>query len=230
MRPRTGNVIVRIMACCVTALLLLFLWAAGPDAMCAAGERYSLGTIQEDEVLDIGGGQETKTAIGLYNIDGTVPVQVDMSVVDVPGGLDVRLVPRCNEARIVAAAESEHTVSLQVAPMNVHEDMPTCESPCTHAWWLPGRGYVCAVAVDILVRAPENRTAHGGTLTVSVIGSWKSSPVAIPQERELVYDVIVEPVDSDRTTRLSLLVISTVAVCLLIAVFAHRRVAKSPPL
>lgn len=228
MRPRTGNVTVRITACCVTALLLLSVWSVGPDAMCAAGERYSLGTIQQDESLDIGAGEETKTAIGLYNIDGTVPVLVDMEVVDAPDGLEVRLIPRCNEADIVATAESERRISLHVAPMDVHEDMPACESSCTHAWWLPDRGYVCAVAVDILVRAPDIRTAHGGTLTVSVIGSWKSSPGAIPQERELVYDIIVESVESVRTTRLAPVFISTIAVCLLIAGFVHRRVAKSP--
>ncbi|MFW6056336.1 MAG: hypothetical protein ACOC9B_03410 [Chloroflexota bacterium] len=227
MRPRVSDVFVRIASCSATALLLLC--SSGPDVMCAAEERYSLGTIQQDEVLDIEAGEEVTTSVGLYNVDGTLPVQVDMTVLDVPDGLDVRLLPRCHDAGIVTV-ESESKISLHVAPMDLHEDMPSCEDPCTDAWWLPERGYVCAIAVDVLVRAPDNHTTGGGPLTVSVIGSWESSPGAIPQERELVYDIVVEPVESDRTTYFAPVLIGTIGLCILIAGLTRHRVAKSPPL
>ncbi|HHE41051.1 MAG TPA: hypothetical protein ENL12_00175 [Dehalococcoidia bacterium] len=181
---RTGVVL----SFCVLASLVCRLSASSP--VCAADQRYSLGTVQEEASLEVEAGGEVSTTIAFYNIDGTVPVHVNVSLYNVPDGWDVRLVPACADSAVVSP-HSEEALTLRLEPMQLFLERPECRLPCTKRYWLPERGYVCALPIILHVSVPQERASKHVTLGVRVIATWDGSTNAIPQERDLVYDVTI---------------------------------------
>jgi hypothetical protein len=155
----------------------------------AADERYSLGTVQVEDSVSVAPGEETATAIGFYNIDGTVPVDVEVTVPVVPAGWSAMLQPRCDsDARILSRGPGSRLL-LRLDPMPVYSDRVDCQSACEQRFWLERRGYVCAVAVDLCLAASSDGPREAGPLAVHVLATWETAP---PQERDLMYTLVVE--------------------------------------
>lgn len=200
----------------------------GRDGVCAADERYSLGTIQEDDVLSVGTGKEVVTTIGFYNVDGTAPVDVEVTIPIVPDGWSAEFLPRCEEAS-AASSESGRRFRLHVEPMRLTSERASCPGTCEEQYWLPGRGYVCALAIDMRVAAPMQTARLTDTLTVHVVGTWDVASGAPPQERDLQYDLAVVPGECVRDSAGTLPVVALVVAGVILGLVL-RRIAKSSPL
>lgn len=211
--------------CCA---LLLLCHVAVPVRAVAGDERYSLGTVQEEASLQVEAGGQTGTTIGLYNIDGTVPVRARLTVLDLPDGWMAALVPACEDPDKTVPAGGHDALELLVEPMQVFSERPVCEAPCAKAYWLPGRGYVCAAAVELRLAAPRQSIDGPLLLRVLVTGLWEDFPGAMPQERELVYDVTVAEARAPQALwqpfTAVLILVGVVALMLV------RRIARSPRL
>ena len=207
--------------CCIAALPA----CPAPDdaSVVAADERCSLGTIQEGGVLELIPGGEASTTIGFYNVDGTVPVTVELELVDVPGGWSATLEPRCRDGMPSASSESDCRLRFRIDPMPLSPERPVCEGACEKSYWLQDRGYVCARAVDVCITAPAD-VSTGATLRLSVVGTCDSASGLMPQERELAYEVVMVPAakHSSRLVPAGVAIVGALLLGLML-----RRIAKS---
>lgn len=171
-----------LMAAGVAATLLLLFPAAGMAAV-ADEARYSLGSVQLDDELRVPGDGEVTTSLLFYNIDGNVPTELELVVVQAPAGWNVTLGSPSLQGSGTSA------LSLRVAPSAVLAEPLSCPGEVL----LPPRGYVCAEVVDVRIVVPPQSARTQGLVRVGAVASWLAlggvSP--FPQEREFVFNVTV---------------------------------------
>ena len=191
----------------------------------ADDSRYSLGTIQYDEKLEIVAGSQSTTLLGFYNIDGTVPVRLEVFFAEAPQGWEVHLSCPGSESGL----SGTDRLSLSANPSEPYAESPDCLLPGQRVAYLPGRGYVCADIVEIEVSVPEDEAySEEAALSVGAIATWDEG-AAPAQERTFQYRVSVLPDSSSQTTgglhRAVLLGVGAL-VLLLAGVVVVKRLAK----
>ncbi len=219
----------RVGCCQAVFTVLVFCSAVGPALPVAADEmRYSLGTVQVVPELSVSPGSCSVTTLLLYNIDGNVPTQVELSVLEVPAGWEIRL-----EHDGVYSSRGS-TLSLRVAPSLPSSTPPESVESGRETVWIEPRGYVCADAVHVYVQAPA--TAAPGAEYAVAIGAeveWNVTGAAVSplQAREFLYGVHVSGANAAGTpaagapgTRVHVPLLLAGAACLLGAACLRERV------
>jgi len=204
------------------ACLAILFAPCGPSSVVADDSRYSLGTIQYDEHLEMAADSRLTTLLAFYNVDGTLPVDLELYVVEAPQGLTISL------ARPDAEAGSAGTdvLSLRVSSSVLYEESPDCQSAGQRAVYLPTRGYVCADVVEVVVDATGAEvTTQDLSFRIGALATWEGG-AAPAQERVFQYQVSVLP-SSDTRDLSGFVFPALVAVLLSIAGFLFvKRVAK----
>jgi len=208
-------------------LLCVVLAGAAAPATVADELRYSLGTIQSETTLRIPPGGTADAALGFYNIDGNVPTTVDLFVVEAPRWCTVMLTR--------AAEPGAERLTLLVEPSAAQTMMPKCADAGRQVFLVEPRGYVCADVVDVHAELTGSTGEDDkGVVRLVALARWESSGgIALPpQEREFLFDVVVDAGDvtaavqpSRPDTHVWALVVS--ALVLAGAVLLYRSLAKS---
>jgi len=211
----------RVVAC------LCFLSLCSGVRVAAEDMSYSLGTVQYEEELEVVAGQELHTSLCFYNVDGSAPATVRVVVQEVPAGWDIGF-SRPEDGGPPQPADS---VSLSVPVTEVQIDGADCGAT-QKAVYLPGRGYACTEAVDVIVRVPHDESERADVrLTVVSTVDW-DVPGAPSQERTFDYVVSVLPADDEVPTPGSFrgALAGLVLVLVLSAIYVRTRLAKQPSL
>jgi len=192
--------------------------AGAPVGAYADDGRYSLGAIQQATALEVVAGVPGATWLGFYNIDGSAPTVVALSVASFPQGWRVTL----STDALPAGADE---VAVTVEPSSP-SDIPLECAPATTSFLLSDRGYVCAETVWLHVLAPEGGSAFGdGEVTVRAVATWPAQS-AFRQERDFEFRVqVVAPVGKTRPWLPP--VLAAAAVALFLALVWRWRIAKS---
>lgn len=182
-----------VRAACIGVLLGLSGVVCGVSlagTLVAAEEgRYSLGTIQVERSLQVPAGEAGTTTIGFYNIDGNVPTTVELRVAETPSWCDITL----EHAGARAGA-----LTLLVEPSTPQSEMPRCDAEGRQAFLLEPRGYVCADVVGVHVEITSSMGEDDtGVVRLVALARWNSGGgLALPpQEREFLFDVVVDAGD-----------------------------------
>jgi len=200
-----------VLACAMIA-------AGAPTVLHADDGRYSLGAIQPATDLEVVAGVPVATWLGFYNIDGTAPTTVALSIASSPKGWQVTLSTDASPA-----GADEVTVTLE--PSSPSDQPPEC-APSTTPFLLSGRGYVCAETAWLRVLVPQgDGTPREGEVTVRAEATWPSQG-AFRQERNFVFRVQVAA-PARRMHPWFLPALAAAAIALLLALMWRRHIAES---
>ena len=154
----------RVLSAQVLLACLAILFApCSPSSVAADDSRYSLGTIQYDEHLEIAAGSRLTTLLAFYNVDGTLPVDLELYVAEASRGLAISL----SRPDAEAGSAGTDVLSLRVSPSRLYEESPDCQSAGQRAEYLPTRGYVSAH-----VAPGRNTSRPGATCALTLSKSW----------------------------------------------------------
>jgi len=210
---RRGAVVGGCIAVACAALLTLV-----PSDTQADDGRYSLGTIQPAVDLEVVPGVPSTTWLGFYNIDGTEPTTVVLSVATFPPAWQVTL-------SADASSRGAGALTLTVEP-SVPTDVPQQCAPAMTSLLLSGRGYVCADTVWLHVLVPEGYGTPGkAEVTVRAMANWPGQG-AFRQESEFPFQVSAAELPRAEFARFPLLLLAGV-IALLLALTLRRHIAKS---
>jgi hypothetical protein len=200
-------------------VLACFLLAAGIPCRAQADDaRYSLGAVQPVMELEVVEEVAGSTWLGFYNIDGTVPTTMALSIVSFPEGWQVTL------STDALSSGTDHA-TLMVEPSSPAQQPQNCGEPAAKSVWLSGRGYVCADTAWLHILVP----AGGGgptqaTVAVRAVATWAAQG-SFQQERDFVYAVRVAESPTGRRDWLPPALAAAAAA--LLGVLRRRHIAKS---
>jgi len=183
----------------VTALLL----ASTSLVMAEEGAKYNLASVQSGKQISVTPGGEGRGVIYFYNIDGNRITHITLSVSQAPDNLEVEIQPPLHDTQVkigdqvLTVTENLYVKPSEALPEEI-SDVPE-GMVCIK---IPGRGYVLAQPVNVIVRAPESaEVGTGGDVHISALAEWlgQSGAAAIKQARDFDFSVRVISGNTDTT-------------------------------